>query len=73
MIFNIKKYFDVSFDVTRSFQQIEIPNIFYICALCSELQSNLSTMVDIMSWVLFFSRPVTKMGGGGVRAYPLRK
>ena len=38
--------FDNSFDETKSLQQIEQPDIFHMCAACSELPSNISTMVN---------------------------
>ena len=36
--------FDDSFDVTKSLQQIEIPDLLHFCTPCSELPSNISTM-----------------------------
>ena len=36
--------FDDSFDVTKCFQQIEIPDLLHMCAPCSELSSNILTM-----------------------------
>ena len=38
--------FDNSFDVTKFPQQIEIPVLMHMCAPCSEIPSNLSTMLD---------------------------
>ena len=35
---------DDSFDVTKCLQQIEIPDLLHMCAPCSELPSNISTM-----------------------------
>ena len=39
-----KLYLKTSFDVTKCLQQIEIPDLHYMCAPCSELPSNISTM-----------------------------
>ena len=39
--------FDDSFDVTKCLQQIEIPDLLHMCAPCSELPSNISTMLMV--------------------------
>ena len=36
--------FDDFFDVTKCLQPIEIPDLLHMCALCSKLPSNISTM-----------------------------
>ena len=41
--------FDDSFDVTKCFQQIEISYLLYMCALFSELPSNISTTMTVFS------------------------
>ena len=39
--------FDYSFDVTKCLQQLEIPDLFHMCAPCSELPSDIRTMVRL--------------------------
>ena len=43
-----REHKDDSFDVTQCLQQIEISNLLHICAPCSELPPNISTMVGLL-------------------------
>ena len=36
--------FNVSFDITKRLQQIEIADLLHVCGPCSELPSNINTM-----------------------------
>ena len=42
--------FDLTVDVTKRLQQIEIPDLLYVNAPCSELPSNIRTMLMDKQW-----------------------
>ena len=50
-VFSEKKSgFDDSFDVTKCIKQPEMPDLLHMCEPCSELPSNISIMLFVLSF-----------------------
>ena len=54
-----------SFEITKSLQQFEIPDLLHMCAPCSEIPSNICTMLKTEMQQILTSIQSTDMNSQG--------